>query len=99
MGFQLAREAAPGPGVAETRIPEAGRTPVPVRIPSDGRTEIGIRGVGRIGRTGERTIELRPGDYIFEGKRPGYGSRRVRVAVTAGGGAPVEVRIVCDERS
>ena len=78
---------------------EAGRTPVPVRILSDGRTEIGIRGVGRVGRTGERTIELRPGDYVFEGKRPGYRSKLVRVAVTAGGGAPVEVRIVCDERS
>lgn len=85
-------------GALERAI-EAGQTPVPVRILSDGRTEIGIRGVGRVGRTEERVIELRPGDYVFEGKRPGYRSRLVEVTVQAGGGAPVEVRIVCDERS
>ena len=81
------------------RAIEAGQTPVPVRILSDGLTEIGIRGVGRVGRTEGRTIELRPGDYVFEGKRPGYRSKLVRVAVKAGVGAPVKVRIVCDERS
>lgn len=85
-------------GALERAI-EAGQTPVPVRILSDGRTEIGIRGVGRVGRTEERVIELRPGDYVFEGKRPGYRSRLVEVTVQAGGDAPVEVRIVCDERS
>ena len=85
-------------GALERAI-EAGQTPVPVRILSDGRTEIGIRGVGRVGRTEERVIELRPGAYVFEGKRPGYRSRLVEVTVQAGGGAPVEVRIVCDERS
>ena len=85
-------------GALERAI-EAGQTPVPVRILSDGRTEIGIRGVGRVGRTEERVIELRPGDYVFEGKRPGYRSRLVEVTVQTDGGAPVEVRIVCDERS
>ena len=85
-------------GALERAI-EAGQTPVPVRILSDGRTEIGIRGVGRVGRTGERVIELRPGAYVFEGKRPGYRSKLVEVTVRAGGGAPVEVRVICDERS
>ena len=42
---------------------------------------------------------LRPGAYVFEGKRPGYRSRLVEVTVQAGGGVPVEVWIVCDERS
>ena len=34
-----------------------------------------------------------------KGKRPGYRSRLVEVTVQAGGGVPVEVWIVCDERS
>ena len=52
-----------------------------------------------IGRTRARTIELRPGEYVFEGKREGYRSKLVEVVVQANAGAPVEVRIVCDERS
>ena len=59
---------------------------------------MGIRGVGRIGRTGERTIELRPGGHVFEGKRPGDRSKPARVAMTAGAGASVDVWIGCDER-
>ena len=78
---------------------ETWQTPVPVRVVSDDLTEIGVRGVGRIGRTTERTIELRPGEYVFEGKRAGYRSKLVEVVVQANAGAPVEVRIVCDERS
>ena len=81
------------------RAIEAAQTPVPVRILSDERTEIGIRGVGKVGRVRERTVELVPGRYVFEGKRKGYRSRLVEVVVEANPGAPVEVRVVCDERS
>ena len=81
------------------RAIEAGQTPVAVRVLSDDRTEIGIRGVGMVGRTRERTIELRPGQYVFEGKRRGYRTKLVEVVVQANLSAPVEVRIVCDERS
>ena len=81
------------------RAIEAARTPVPVRILSDEHTEVGIRGVGKIGRVRERTIELVPGEYVFEGKRRGYRSKLVEVLVGANPGAPVEVRVVCDERS
>ena len=58
-----------------------------------------MRGVGRIGRTLEKTISLKPGLYSFEGKRTGYRSKLIEVAVKAGGGAPLEVRVVCDERT
>ena len=34
-----------------------------------------------------------------EGKRTGYRSKLIEVAVKAGGGAPIEVRVVCDERT
>ena len=81
------------------RAIEAARTPVPVRILSDERTEIGVRGVGRIGQVRDRTIELVPGEYVFEGKRKGYRSKLIEVLVEAHPDAPVEVRVVCDERS
>ena len=81
------------------RAIEAARTPVPVLIVSDEETEIGIRGVGTVGRVRERTIDLLPGQYVFEGKRRGYRSKLVDVVVQANLDAPVEVRIVCDERS
>ena len=81
------------------RAIETARTPVPVRIVSDEETDVGIRGVGIVGRVRERTIELLPGEYVFEGKRRGYRSKLVDVVVRANLDAPVEVRVVCDERS
>ena len=58
-------EVAGAANEASERAVEAGQTPVPVRIPSDGRTGMGIRGVGRTGRT----IELRPGGHVLP-RRP-----------------------------
>ena len=86
-------------GAALERAIEAGQTPVPVRVLSDDLTDIGIRGVGRIGRTAERIVELRPGAYVFEGRRAGYRTKLVEVTVPANGDTPTEVRIVCDEKS
>ena len=80
------------------RMVEAMQTPVQVLILSDDDTDIGIRGVGRIGRVEKRVVELRPGTYLFEGKRKGYRSKLIEVTVDGGGASPVEVRIVCDER-
>ena len=75
-----------------------GQTPVPIRVLSDNQTEIGIRGIGAIGRIEEQVIELRPGAYVFEGKRKGYRSKLVAVNVSYKEGSSAEVRIVCDER-
>ena len=72
-------------------------TPVPVLVRSDKRTEILVRGVGRIGKTDERVVELKPGAYTFEGKRPGYRSKLIRIEV-APGQRPPEVTLICDER-
>ena len=80
------------------RMVEAMQTPVQVLILSDNDTDIGIRGVGRIGRVEKRIVELRPGTYLFEGKRKGYRSKLVEVTIDGGGSPPVEVRIICDER-
>ena len=55
--------------------------------------------LSRPGRVRERTIELLPGEYVFEGKRRGYRSKLVDVIVQANLDTPLEVRVVCDERS
>lgn len=70
--------------------------PVAVTVRSDGQTEIGVRGVGRIGRTESREIELRPGVYVFEGRRAGYRTKLVRLRIVAGSG-PIEIEVICDE--
>ncbi len=75
------------------------QTPVPVRIKSDGETDIGIRGVGRIGKTEERAVELLPGTYVFEGKRKGYRTTLVEVVVKNDSYALTEVTVICSERS
>ena len=78
---------------------EIAKTPVPVQILSDNQTEISIRRIGRIGKTEKRTIELRPDTYTFEGKRKGYRSKLIEVVVKYNGGSPIEIRVICDERS
>ncbi|MDE0310382.1 MAG: hypothetical protein OXI60_11235 [Acidiferrobacterales bacterium] len=74
------------------------QTPVLVRVLSDGKTEIGIRGVGRIGRTKEKSITLRPGTYVFEGRREGYRSTLIEIVVASSEIAQ-EITVICSERS
>lgn len=75
------------------------RTPVPVRVLSDGKTNIGIRGVGKIGKTKERFIELLPGTYMFEGKREGYRSTLIELVVKNNIEDATEITVICYERS
>ncbi|WP_316975619.1 hypothetical protein [Shumkonia mesophila] len=70
---------------------------VALRVRSDSQTDIVVRGVGKIGRTTEKTIELKPGAYTFEGVRPGYKARLVEVSI-APGQTGIVVEVVCDER-
>ncbi|MEP4886942.1 MAG: hypothetical protein ABJ215_11285, partial [Alphaproteobacteria bacterium] len=70
---------------------------MPVRIVSDGKTNITVRGVGIVGKITERTIELRPGRYTFEGVREGFQAVLVRVDI-APGQADLVLEIVPDER-
>ncbi len=71
--------------------------PVDVIITSDNKTHISIRGVGNVGVTENKRISLRPGQYTFEGKRPGFRSKLVRVLLNAGQNN-VRVAVICDER-
>lgn len=70
---------------------------VPVRLVSDGKTNITVRGVGIVGKITERTIELRPGQYVFEGIREGYQAVLMRIDIPPGQ-ADLVLEIVPDER-
>ena len=73
-------------------------TEVSVLVRSDNLTDIIVRGTGLVGRVTEKVISLRPGTYVFEGKRKGYRSKLVELVVVARSAAPMEVTVVCDER-
>ena len=76
---------------------DAYKTEVDVVVVSDNKTHIIVRGVGQVGKTARRTIQLRPGKRVFEGSRSGYKSKLVTVDIRPG--APtVEVVVVCDEK-
>jgi tetratricopeptide (TPR) repeat protein len=72
-------------------------TKVQVKVISNGVTNISVRGVGKVGLTNEKTIDLKPGKYTFEGKRTGYRSKLIQVEVPLNAGSII-VEIVSDER-
>ena len=72
-------------------------TNVPVQIISDGQTRISVRGVGHVGTTTNKTIELKPGNYSFEGMRAGFKSKLIRVEIPPGA-QRIQVEIYCDEQ-
>ncbi len=71
--------------------------PIAITVVSDGLTNISVRGVGVVGETSRRVIELKPGKYSFEGKRVGYRTKLVPVEIPPGVNA-ITVEIACDER-
>ena len=70
---------------------------VEVNVISDDETHIVVVGVGVVGKTTSRTIELFPGKHVFEGSRDGYRSVRVSVNIEPGS-KPVDVTVVCSEQ-
>lgn len=82
-------------GRLESLLEQMGRE-VPVAIRSDGHTDIRVRGIGEVGVTAGRTIRLRPGDYVFEGRRKGYKSKLLEVRVPYDQAA-APVTVICDE--
>ncbi|MDQ6975579.1 MAG: hypothetical protein Q9M22_03315 [Mariprofundaceae bacterium] len=70
---------------------------IPVLVTSDNQTYILVKGVGKVGFTAAHTIQLKPGDYTFEGSRTGYKSTWVQVHIPIGGKS-VDVEVICDER-
>lgn len=72
-------------------------TKVAVRVISDGETMIAVRGVGRVGVVMSKIIELKPGNYSFEGKRLGYKSVLLQVKIPPGIDE-FEVSVICNEQ-
>jgi len=70
---------------------------IPVMVTSDNQTYILVRGVGKVGLTQARTIQLKAGIYTFVGLRDGYKSKLVRVRIPVGA-ASFSVEVICNER-
>ena len=69
---------------------------VSVEVVSDNQTNILVRGVGIVGVTKLKTIQLTPGHYSFEGKRKGFKSKLIDVLIPYDQ-TSYRVSIYCDE--
>jgi len=69
---------------------------IPVEVISDNQTNILVRGLGVVGVTQSKTIQLTPGRYSFEGKRKGYKSKLLDVLISYDDTSH-QVNIICDE--
>ncbi len=74
----------------------AANQPVAVEVRSDNQTFISVRGVGNVGVTDGKTIQLKPGNYTFEGRRTGYKSKLIEVQVPLDK-TSISVTLICDE--
>lgn len=70
--------------------------PVPVEVRSDNQTYIEVRGVGNVGVIDSKVIQLKPGQYTFEGKRQGFKSKLIEVTIPFDV-SRYSVTLVCDE--
>ena len=70
--------------------------PVPVTVISDNKTFVSVRRVGRVGTVSEKTIQLKPGRYTFEGARTGFTSKLVEAFIPYDQ-SDFRVRVICDE--
>jgi hypothetical protein len=72
-----------------------------VQISSNGKTDIWVLSVGHVGVIQEKTIRLKPGSYILEGRCAGY--RNKQLAITVSSNSAINstnkpIHMVCDER-
>ncbi|PHS71503.1 MAG: hypothetical protein COB23_00590 [Methylophaga sp.] len=64
-----------------SRLIESMSKKISVEVSSDNQTNILVRGVGIVGITLLKIIQLTPGHYTFEGKRKGYKSKLIDVLI------------------
>ncbi|MDB2513969.1 hypothetical protein N9Y31_05580 [Alphaproteobacteria bacterium] len=72
-------------------------TPLEIIVLSDTHTFVEVKSVGQVGAVAEKTIQLLPGDYIFEGKRKGFVTIRVPVALRPGDSGK-RISVIADEQ-
>lgn len=79
-----------------SRLLKRAATPLAVRFDSDNETQVSVFRVGKLGSFASRELELRPGNYVATGIRPGYRDVRIEFRI-----APeIEPRVVvvqCEE--
>ena len=59
-------------------------TPLDIIVVSDNLTFVEVKSIGQVGMVAQKTIQLLPGDYVFVGKRKGYVTIQVPVALRPG---------------
>jgi hypothetical protein len=69
---------------------------IPVTITSDKKTYVSVRGVGKVGVVAQKTVQLKPGHYTFEGARTGFKSKLVQTLISYDQN-DFNVRVICDE--
>jgi hypothetical protein len=69
---------------------------VTIYLKSDNRSDLSVQGIGQIGKTRSRTLDLPPGEYIFVAKREGYRTKRQNIVIVQG--LDIVVELYCDER-
>lgn len=75
--LDVARAEPSGPRLEDqrdelSRLLKRAATPVTVTLVSDNLTEVSVYKVGRLGSFAKQSLELRPGNYVAVGIRPGY---------------------------
>ena len=69
---------------------------IPVTVMSDNLTDVKVRGIGKLGVILRKTIQLKPGNYTFEGTRKGFKSKLLQVLIPYNQNN-YSVSIICDE--
>jgi hypothetical protein len=64
-----------------SRLLKRAATPLRVQLVSDNLTDVSVFKVGRFGSFTAQELELRPGNYVAVGIRPGYRDVRVEFRV------------------
>lgn len=64
-----------------SRLLKRAATPLTVQLVSDNATEVSVYRVGKLGMFASRELELRPGNYVAVGVRPGYRDVRLEFRV------------------
>ena len=72
-------------------------TPLDIIVVSDNVTFVEVKSVGQVGTVAQKTIQLLPGDYVFIGKRKGYVTIQVPVALRPGDSGK-EISVIAHEQ-
>ena len=64
-----------------SRLLKRAATPLPVRFVSDNLTNVAIFKIGQLGTFSGHQVDLRPGNYVAVGIRPGFRDVRVEFRV------------------